>query len=227
MKRTIVLLVGLTLFLLCNSCWHLSMNPVSRTSMGTLLERKGYFIPDSLFAFFPSDTGLITKSDLLGVSYNARKEMHRNEDFNPYFIMELYKLQDTIIARKLLNQYEQNAISVVDAQDSTYNIITYGTTCYYYLKKFLSDLYNAEPKDIILPYFQKDIFDWDAKIENTLCGLAPGTKIVTVMQGNDIVFPKSYVREYESLPISIRHGYRSGVAISVDSCWALFWTMVW
>jgi len=231
MKEKYKLLVSIALITLLAGCGRVpSFSPGSQYSFITvdyLLKRDGYIIPDSLFSFFPSDSNTLKMMECKMISQNASKHLDLHVDgFTPFSIVELYETKNISIVHETIDSYMPKALSVVDAGDTSYNAFMAHYLVYSkHHVLSIKDLYN--PDDPIVPYFDDVKERCGMGCEETKCELIPGTKIITLMSGNDCLLDSSYRYEESELPQNIRHGYRSGIAAHPDSCYILYWTVVW
>lgn len=227
MKVKLLLLKGYILaFILC-SCGRLQVSPQQfDMTIDNLLKRDGYIIPDSLFSFFPSDSNTLKLLECKMISQNASKYLDLHVDgFTPFSIVELYETNNSTV-RKIIDRYMPKAFSVVDAGDTSYNALM---VHYFVYSKFhvlsIKDVYD--PNAPIVPYFDDVKEQCNMGYEETKCELIPGTKIITLMSGNDCLLDSSYRYEEPELPQNMRHGYRSGIAAHPDSCYIFYWTIIW
>lgn len=228
MKAKLLIIVGYTLVLMLCSCGRLHVFPhQSDMTIDNLLKRDGYIIPDSLFSFFPSDSNTLKLLDCKMISQNASKHLNlHDDDFTPFGIVELYETKNVSTVHKIIDRYMPKALSVVDAGDTSYNALMayYFAYSKYHALSF-RDLYN--PDAPIVPYFEAVKDGCGMGCEETKCELIPGTMIITLMSGNDCLLDSSYRYEELGLPQNMRHGYRSGIAAHPDSCYILYWTVIW
>lgn len=229
MNAKLLIIEGFILVSMLCSCGRLQVSPhQSDLTIDNLLSRDRYIIPDSLFSFFPSDSNTLKLMNCKMISQNSSKHLDLSvDDFRPFSIVELYETKNISTVREIIDRYMPNALSVVDAGDTSYNALMAYYLVYSKYQSLLSykDLYN--PDDPVVPYF--DVVKEQCRMgcEETKCELIPGTKIITLMRGNDCLLDSSYRYEEPEMPLEIRHGYRSGIAAHPDSCYIFYWTIVW
>ena len=230
MKAIRYVTIFVLIVLLSSSCGRIKLSS-HRTgwTVDELLRRDNYIIPDSLFSFFPSVLDSSHTLECLTVLQNASKNYDFEVDgFVPYDIIELYRTKDVATVRSMLDRYLDSSISTVDAGDTTYHSMM----VYYYAyltfeKSYLREVLPQNTDAPIVPFFHNIADYCGIGCEETQCELIPGTKILTLMSGTDSLLAPEYCYAQSSLPAPIRHGYRSGIAAHPDSCYILYWTVVW
>ncbi len=223
--QLVISIILLASFVCCGR--YLTSSPGSLFTIDYLLKRDGYVIPDSLYSFFPSDSNTLKLLECKMISQNADKHLDLHVDgFTPFSIVELYETKNISAVREITDRYLPKALSVVDAGDTSYNALMAHYLVYNkYHVLSIKDLYN--PDDPIVPYFDVVKEQCGMGCEETKCELVPGTKIITLMSGNDCLLDSPYRYEELELPQNMRHGYRSGIAAHPDSCYIFYWTIIW
>ncbi len=219
MKKLLIFLILIIANTSLTSCQDLNRS----------MTRKQYYVPDSLFSFFP-------KSDTLFSGLHLKTTIGTPKSFDPesmcmfgvYFLSEYYSCNDSLRKLNLIKYYSNTAIRSFKADDKdNYFIIgdeyellkKYDTS---FLKKTYEEIHDCS---FLLPHFSEFETQMQILYDTTnICSLPNTYEIYVIKAGN---YNNEGKNEWRLLPAKIKHGYSSGVAIDIKSSIIIYWSLVW
>ncbi|MEI6348712.1 MAG: hypothetical protein WCP69_12265 [Bacteroidota bacterium] len=210
--------------------WSCSGQKSVNTSSQSSSKQGKYYIPDTIYNFFPNTTNSATSNKLVFESTNSEEvELpYFCDEFAVSYIAKIYEFSDKDFFDSLKNAYLAKSIFKSNTENNNYKIIgseremlnLYDTVI---LKNYFQNYQNP----LILNFH--DILKLEPSFSDstTICGIEKGYKILVLNSGSNFVLPDKYRCEWYILPSRLSHGFSSGVAINEIKLSIIYWVVAW
>lgn len=182
-------------------------------------------IPDSLYYFFPNGDKNLS---LLYSSNNSEIVIQDLQYFDPYIIIEVYKIKDNYDETK--QKYKTLANTVINSADTIYHSLESQYELEKkYSKETLLNIYKDYDEKILIYPIGERLKDFDSVLYNqkTVSNLPLNFDLYIFKSGLDNVMVSAPGSSWDILPDKLKHGYNSGVAFNDTDPYIIFWALAW